>query len=198
MNRPNPKIDAFLSAQKTWRDELEALRAILLDTPLTEEFKWYKPVYTFQNSNLVGIAGLKDHCWIAFFKGALLNDSIGILLRPGENSQSGRVIKFTSVGQIAAIEATLMTFIHEAIAAEKAGLKVNFKESKSLVYPEELQKILDKLPALKTAFEALTPGRQRAYNLYFTAPKQSKTRESRIEKSIPKILDGKGLTDRQT
>ena len=121
MNNPNPKVDAFLSKAKKWREELETLRAILLDSPLTEEFKWYRPVYTFQESNLVGIAGLKEHCWIAFFKGALMQDANGILVKPGKNSQSGRVIKFTSVRQIVEMEATLKAFIHETIEAEKAA-----------------------------------------------------------------------------
>ena len=151
---------------------------------------------TFAKGNIVAIAGLKQHCWIAFFKGALLRDDTGILVKPGENSQSGRVIKFTSVQQIADMDATIGAFVDQAIKAEKAGLKVDFRESRNLVLPQEFLEKLEQTPGLKAAFDALTPGRQRAYNLHFCAAKQSATRTARIDKHIPRILGGKGLTDR--
>lgn len=192
----NPKVDAYLGKSETWQGELEELRAIILECHLSEEFKWNKPCYTFQNSNLLATARLKDYCWLMFFKGALLDDANGILLKPGENSQSMRVIPFTSVEQIVEMKAVLKTYIHQTMEAEKAGLKVNFKKNVKLIFPREFTAIRDEMPALKTAFDALTPGRQRGYNLYFSAAKQSKTRVSRIEKCMPKILSGKGLNDR--
>lgn len=195
INSMNPKVDEYLSKAEKWQQEMEKLRLILLDCQLTEELKWGKPCYTFQSSNLVILYGLKECCGPGFFKGALLNDADGILVKPGENSQAVRLIKFTSVQEIAEMEPILKTYINEAIEVEKAGLKVDFKEKNELVFPEEFQNRLDEDRALKTAFDALTPGRQRAYNLYFSGAKQSKTRASRIEECMQKILNGKGLND---
>jgi uncharacterized protein YdeI (YjbR/CyaY-like superfamily) len=194
-SRMNPKVDVFISKAKKWQEELKKLRMIILDCQLTEELKWGKPCYTFQKSNLVIIIPLKESCALMFCKGALLNDAKGILIKPGENTQAGRWIKFTNVRQIVEMETVLKAIIYEAIEVEKAGLKVNFKRNPEPV-PEEFQNKLAEIPALKTAFDALTPGRQRAYILYFSAPKQSKTRESRVEKWLPQILNGKGLNDR--
>jgi len=193
-SKMNPKVDVYLSKAKKWQNELKKLRMILLDCQLTEELKWGKPCYTFRESNLAILYGLKESCAVGFLKGALLKDPNGILIKPGEHSQSGRWIKFTSVREIVEMEPILKTYIHEAIAAEKAGLKVEFKKNPEPI-PEELQNKLDEIPALKTAFKALTPGRQRGYILYFSAPKQSKTRESRIEKWLQHILNGKGMQD---
>jgi uncharacterized protein YdeI (YjbR/CyaY-like superfamily) len=194
-SRMNPKVDVFISKAKKWQEELKKLRMTILDCQLTEELKWGKPCYTFQKSNLVIIIPLKESCALMFCKGALLNDAKGILIKPGENTQAGRWIKFTNVRQIVEMETVLKAIIYEAIEVEKAGLKVNFKRNPEPV-PEEFQNKLAEIPALKTAFDALTPGRQRAYILYFSAPKQSKTRESRVEKWLPQILNGKGLNDR--
>ena len=191
----NPKVDAFLAKDK-WQTELTALRAILLDAPLTEEFKWYKPVYSHAGSNLIALAGLKDHCWIHFFKGALLTDPDHVLQKPGENSQAGRVIKFTALDQITQMEPTLRRFIRETIAAEDAGLKVEMTLSHDLTFPPELIDSFDADPDFKAAFDALTPGRQRGWNLHFTAAKQSQTRAARITKATPSILAGKGPNDR--
>ncbi|HEX8248879.1 MAG TPA: DUF1801 domain-containing protein [Pyrinomonadaceae bacterium] len=177
-----------------WQEELEKLRMIILDCGLTEELKWGVPCYTFQKSNILLIGAFNEYCAISFFKGALLNDADGILKKPGENTQAGRVIRFTDVREIMEMEASLKAYINEAVEVEKAGLKVNFKKNPEPV-PEEFQDKLDEIPALQTAFEALTPGRQRAYILYFSQPKQSRTRESRIEKCMPQILNGKGLND---
>ncbi|MFX1481759.1 MAG: YdeI family protein [Promethearchaeota archaeon] len=196
MNRTNPKVDAFLSRVKKWQDEFKKLRNILLDSELTEDFKWGVPCYTFQKKNVVLIHGFKEYCAILFVKGALLKDAKGILITQTMNTQAARQIRFTNVREIAEMEPALKAYIHEAIEVEKAGLKVDFKKTKEYTIPEEFQNKLDELPALKTAFEALTPGRQRAYLLYFSAAKQSKTRESRIEKYLQQILDGKGLNDR--
>ena len=191
----NPKVDAYLSKAKKWQEELKKLRMIILDCQLTEELKWGKPCYTFQKRNIVVIIPLKEYCALLFFKGALLNDANGILIKPGENTQAGRQIRFTNVREIVEMETILKAYIYEAIEVEKAGLKVNFKKNTEFIIPEEFQKKLDEIPALKTAFDALTPGRQRAYILYFSAPKQSKTRESRVEKCMQQILNGKGLND---
>ena len=191
----NPKVNVYLSKAKKWQEELEKLRMIILDCQLTEELKWGKPSYTFEKSNIVIIIPLKEYCALMFCKGALLNDANGILIKPGENTQAGRWIKFSSVREIVEMETILKAYIHEAIEVEKAGLKVNFKKNTELIFPEEFQNKLDENPALKTAFDALTPGRQRAYNLYFSAAKQSKTRESRVEKCVRQILNGKGLDD---
>jgi len=196
MNGTNPKVDGFLRKAKQWRTEMEKLRAIILDPRLTEDLKWGKPCYTFQKSNLFIIIPLKETCALMFCKGALLKDADGILLKPGENTQAGRWVKFTALREIARMEAILKAYINEAIDAEKAGLKVQFKKSADFKIPEELQNKLDEIPDLKTAFAALTPGRQRAYILHFSAPKQSKTRESRVEKCLRQIFNGKGLNDR--
>ena len=191
----NPKVDGYLAKAKKWQEELKKLRMIILDCQLTEELKWGKPCYTFQNSNIVLIIGFKEYCALLFCKGALLKDTDGILITPGENTQAARQIRFNNVRDIVEMEPILKGYIHQAIEVEKAGLEVDYKKSTELIFPEEFQNKLKKNPALKTAFHALTPGRQRAYNIYFSAPKQSKTRESRIEKYMPQILRGKGLND---
>jgi len=195
MNRMNPKVEFFFSKAKKWREEFKKLRMIILDCPLTEELKWGKPCYTFQKSNIVIIHGFKEYCALLFMKGALLKDANGILIQQTENVQAARQIRFTHVREIVESESILKAYIYEAIEVEKAGLKVNFKKNAELIFPEEFQNKLDENPALKTAFDALTPGRQRAYHLYFSAPKQSKTRESRVEKCMQQILHGKGLND---
>ncbi len=192
----NPKVDVYLSNAKKWRKELEKLRMIILDCQLTEELKWGKPCYTFQKNNIVIILPLKEYCTLLFCKGALLNDANGILIKPTENTQAARQIRLTNVREIGEMETILKAYIYEAIEVEKAGLKVNYKKTSEFIIPEEFHKKLDEIPALKTAFDALTPGRQRAYILYFCAPKQSKTRESRVEKCMQQILNGKGLNDR--
>jgi uncharacterized protein YdeI (YjbR/CyaY-like superfamily) len=195
MNKMNPKVDEYLSKAKKWQEEMEKLRMIILDCGLTEELKWSAPCYTFQKSNIVIIQGFKKYCALLFFKGVLLNDPISILIKTGENTRVGRQIRFSNVREITEIETFLKAYIYEAIEVEKAGLKVNFKKTIEFIIPEEFQNKLDEIPALKSAFDALTPGRQRAYILYFSAPKQSKTRESRIEKCMQQILNGKGLND---
>ena len=194
-SRMNPKVDVYLSKGKKWQKELKKLRMIILDCQLTEEFKWGIPCYTFQKKNIVVISGLKEYCALGFFKGALLNDAKGILIKPGENTQAVRLIRFTNVREIVEMETILKAYIYEAIEVEKAGLKVNYKKATEFIIPEEFQNKLDEIPALNTAFDALTPGRQRAYILYFSQPKQSKTRESRVEKCMQQILNGKGLDD---
>jgi uncharacterized protein YdeI (YjbR/CyaY-like superfamily) len=191
----NPKLDAFLKRAKKWREEFEKLRSIILDCQLTEELKWGQPCYAFQKSNIVLIHGFKDYCALLFFKGALLKDPKGILVQQTENVQAARQIRFTNVREIVKMEPILKTYIREAIEVEKAGLKVDYKETSEFKIPEEFQNKLDEIPALKAAFDALTPGRQRGYILYFSQPKQSKTRESRIEKCMQQILNGKGLHD---
>jgi uncharacterized protein YdeI (YjbR/CyaY-like superfamily) len=196
MNTMNPKVDGYLRRAKKWQEEMEKLRRIILDCQLTEELKWGKPCYTFQKTNIVLIVGFKEYCALIFCKGALLNDAHGLLIKPGENTQAGRQIRLTNVREIVEMEPILKAYIYEAMEAEKAGLKVNFTKNTELIFPEEFQNKLDEIPALKTAFDALTPGRQRAYQLYFSAAKQSKTRESRVEKCLPQILNGKGLDDR--
>src|SRR6187431_227906 len=191
----NPKVDWFFSKDTKWQKEYEKLRTIILDCGLTEELKWGCPCYTFQNTNIVLIHGFKEYCALLFFKGALLNDPNDILIQQTENVQAARQIRFTNVREIVKLEAVLKAYVYEAIEVEKAGLKVKLKKSSEFKVCEEFQKKLDEKSTLKKAFEALTPGRQRAYLLYFSAPKQSKTRESRIEKSIKQILKGKGLND---
>ena len=191
----NPKVDLFLSKVKKWQQELETLRSIILDCQLTEELKWGVPCYTFNNANVVLIHGFKEYCAIGFFKGALLQDTDGILIQQGENSQSARQIRYTGMDEIIEKQAVLKAYIFEAIEVEKAGLKVDYKKTSEYNIPQEFQTILNDMPELKTAFQALTPGRQRAYLLYFADPKQSKTRTARVEKYIQQILDGKGLTD---
>ncbi len=190
----NPKVDFYFSKAK-WQEEIKKLRMIVLDCGLTEELKWGVPCYTFLKSNVVLIHVFKEYCALLFFKGALLRDTNGILIQQTKNVQAGRQIRFTNVKEIVKMKAILKAYIYEAIEAEKAGLKVNFKKTTEFTIPEEFQNKLDETPDLKTAFEALTPGRQRAYSLYFSAPKQSKTRESRVEKCMQQILNGKGLND---
>jgi uncharacterized protein YdeI (YjbR/CyaY-like superfamily) len=195
MNRTNPKVDGYLRRAKKWQQESKKLRTIILDCGLTEELKWGKPCYTFQNSNIVIIQGFKEFCALLFCKGVLLKDPNGILIQQTENVQAARQIRFTNVRQIVEMEPVLKAYIQEAIEVEKAGLKVTFKKTSEFAVPEEFQKKLDEIPALKAAFDSLTPGRQRGYVLYFSAPKQSKTRESRVEKCMQQILKGKGLDD---
>jgi len=195
MNRMNPKVDAYLSRSKKWQEEFEKLRMIILACGLTEELKWGVPCYTFEKRNIVLIHGFKEYCALLFFKGALLNDAKGILIQQTKNVQAARQIRFTNVREIVKLKPLLKAYIQEAIEAEKAGLKVNFKKTTEFKIPEEFQNKLGELPALKTAFYALTPGRQRAYILHFSQPKQSKTRESRVEKCMRQILNGKGLND---
>jgi uncharacterized protein YdeI (YjbR/CyaY-like superfamily) len=191
----NPKVDVYLTNAKKWQNEMKRLRKIILDCQLTEELKWGKPSYTFQKKNVVIIIALKEQCALMFCKGALLKDADGILTKPGENTQAGRWVKFTSVREIVKIEPIVKSYIHEAIEAEKSGLEVVYKKTTDFKIPEEFQNKLDEIPALKTAFAALTPGRQRGYLLYFASPKQSTTRASRVEKCMQQILDGKGLND---
>jgi uncharacterized protein YdeI (YjbR/CyaY-like superfamily) len=191
----NPKVDFYFSKAKNWQEEIKKLRMIILDCQLIEELKWGVPCYTFQKSNIVLIHVFKEYCALLFFKGALLNDAEDILIQQTENVQAARQIRFTNVREIVKMKPILKAYIYEAIEVEKAGLKVNFKKTTEFIIPEEFQKKLDKIPALKTAFDALTPGRQRAYIFYFSAPKQSKTRESRVEKCMKQILNGKGLND---
>ena len=198
----NPKVDWYFSKNKKWQAEIETLRTIVLDCGLTEELKWGVPCYTFQTrltgrqeSNIVLIHVFKEYCALLFFKGVLLKDTKGILVQQTENVQSARQIRFTNAREIIKMERTLKAYIYEAIEVEKAGLKVPIKKTSEFTIPEEFQNKLDKTQVLRTAFKALTPGRQRGYILYFSAPKQSKTRESRIEKSMQQILKGKGLND---
>ncbi|GJH05269.1 YdeI family protein [Paraburkholderia terrae] len=191
----NPKVDAYISKLKQWREETEKLRAIVLACPVTEELKWGVPCYTFDDRNVVLIHGFKEYCAILFVKGALLDDPKGILIQQTENVQSARQVRFTSLQDIVKLQAVLKTYIRAAIEVEKAGLKVARKSTEEFEVAEEFQNKLNKTLALKKAFEALTPGRQRAYLLHFSSAKQSKTRESRIEKCMPLILEGKGLND---
>ena len=191
----NPKVDFYFSKAKKWQEELEQLRTIVLDCGLTEELKWGVPCYTLQKSNIVLIHVFKEYCALLFFKGALLNDQNGILVQQTKNVQAARQLRFTNVREIVELEPIVKAYIYEAIEVEKAGLKVKLKKTAEFKMPEEFQNKLNKTPALKKAFYALTPGRQRGYLLHFAAPKQSKTRESRIEKSMPHILKGKGLND---
>ncbi|MFE3897183.1 MULTISPECIES: YdeI family protein [unclassified Priestia] len=194
-SKMNPKVDEFLTKAKKWKEEYETLRKIVLDCELTEDFKWMNPCYTFEKKNIVLMHGFKEYCALLFPKGSLLQDSHGILIQQTENVQGARQIRFTNVQEIAEKEAILKAYIDEAIEVEKAGLKVQVKKPEELIIPEELQHKFDEIPALKTAFTTLTLGRQRAYILYFSAAKQSKTQESRVEKCIPNILNGKGLND---
>jgi uncharacterized protein YdeI (YjbR/CyaY-like superfamily) len=191
----NPKVDFFFIKAKKWQDEFEKLRRIVLNCGLTEELKWGKPCYTLQNSNIVVMQGFKEYCALMFFKGALLKDNNDILSKIGQHTQAARQIRFTTVREIVARKTILQTYIHEAIRVEKAGLKVELKKTSDFKIPEEFQIKLDAIPALKTAFGVLTPGRQRGYLFYFSQPRQSKTRESRVEKCMQQILDGKGLND---
>jgi uncharacterized protein YdeI (YjbR/CyaY-like superfamily) len=191
----NPKVDFYFNKAKKWQEEIEKMRVIALDCGLNEELKWGCPCYTFQKNNIVLIHTFKEYCAFLFFKGALLDDSQGILVQQTENVQSARQVRFTNISEIVEQEAILKAYIYEAIEVEKAGLKVELKKTEEFTIVEEFQYKLDRIPALKTAFEALTPGRQKGYLLYFSQAKQSKTREARVEKYIPQILDGKGLDD---
>lgn len=191
----NPAVDAFLQKTNRWRMEFETLRNILCSVELTEEIKWKNPCYVLDTANIVLIHGFKEYCALLFFKGALMQDPQGILFQQTENVQAARQIRFTSLEQILAMEETLKAYVREAIRVEQAGLKVVFKKETEFACPEEFQDKLDESPDLETAFKALTPGRQRAYLLYFSTPKQTATRASRVEKSLARILDGKGLDD---
>ncbi|WP_418263538.1 DUF1801 domain-containing protein [Flavobacterium faecale] len=191
----NPKVDEFLCNAKHWQNEMIQLRNILLACQLTEELKWKQPCYAYQNTNVILIGNFKDYCSLSFFKGVLLKDTDNLLEAPGENSQSVRMIKFRSLDEVVQKEAILKTYIYQAIEVEKAGLKVELKENNALEFSEELLRKFEENPNFKKAFESLTPGRQRGYNLFFNAAKQSKTRISRIEKYFHQILDGKGIND---
>lgn len=195
-NKMNPKVDAYVGRATMWLEETEKLREILLDCGLTEELKWGKPCYTSQGRNIVIIQGFKAYLALLFFKGYMLQDPHGILVKTGENTKVGRQIRFNDTQEIVELEPILRAYIAEAIEVEQSGVKEDIIKETQLDIPEEFQNKLDENPALKAAFEALTPGRQRAYVYYFSAPKQSKTRESRIEKCTKQILDGKGLNDR--
>ena len=194
-SRTNPKVDFFFTKAKKWKEEFEKLRSIVLGCGLAEELRWGCPCYTFQKGNIVLLHGFKDYCALLFFKGVLLKDASSILIQQTENVQSARQIRFTNVREIVKLKTVLNAYIHEAIQVEKAGFEVPYKKTSEFKMPGEFQNRLDKSAAFKTAFEALTPGRQRGYLLYFSAPKQSKTRESRVEKCMPHILNGKGLND---
>ncbi|PIQ22150.1 MAG: hypothetical protein COW65_04825, partial [Cytophagales bacterium CG18_big_fil_WC_8_21_14_2_50_42_9] len=185
----NPKVDFYFSKAQKWQEELAQLRTIILDCGLTEELKWGVPCYTLEESNIVLIHVFKEYCALLFFKGALLKDIHGILIRQTENVQAQRQIRFTHVQELLEMEPILKAYIYEAIEVEKVGLKVDLKKTTEFIMPEEFQNKLDEIPALKTAFDTLTPGRQRAYLLYFSAPKQSRTREARVEKCTPQILN---------
>ena len=191
----NTKVDFYFNKTGKWQEEIKQLRTIILDCQLTEELKWGVPCYLFQKNNIVLLHVFKEYCAVLFFKGALLKDPAHILIQQTKNVQAARQIRFTSVQEIKKMKSILEAYIFEAIEIEEAGLKVNFKKTAEYDIPEEFQSKLKKMPELKKAFNALTPGRQRAYLFYFSAPKQSKTRTSRIEKYMQPILDGKGLND---
>ena len=191
----NPKVDFFFEESKKWKDELLQLRKIALECSLTEELKWGTPCYTYKENNVVLIHSFKEYCAFLFFKGALLKDTDDILIQQSENVQAARQIRFTNLQEIVDLRAILKTYIYQAIEIEKAGLKVQLKKTSEFAVSEEFQKKLDEMPNLQKAFHALTPGRQRAYLLHFSQPKQAKTREARVEKNIPNILEGKGLND---
>jgi len=196
MGELDPLASAFFARQKKWQPELLALREIFLSTALTETLKWYKPCYTFEGRNIAALAGLKDHCWILFFKGALLKDPQGILQKAGENSQSARVLKFTSTQQVKTLKGVLQSYVQEAIAAEQAGLKVVFEKNEDRVLPDALLQAFAQTPGLQQSFATLTPGRQRGYLLHFGQAKQSSTRIARIAKCTAAILQGRGLQER--
>ncbi|MBE0651789.1 MAG: YdeI/OmpD-associated family protein [Bacteroidales bacterium] len=191
----NTKVEAFFDKPGKWQEAYLKLRSIVLDTELTEDYKWMHPCYTLDDKNVVLIHGFKEYCALLFFKGALLKDPNGILIQQTENVQAGRQIRFIDVQQIEKLKPVLKAYVQEAINVEKAGLKVTMKKTAEYEIPEEFQNKLQEMPALKTAFEALTPGRQRAYLFYFSQPKQSKTREARVEKYMQQIFEGKGLND---
>ena len=195
MNSINPKVDFYFSKDKEWQEEIKKLRMIVLDCGLTEELKWGVPCYCLNKSNIVLIHVFKEYCAFLFFKGSLLKDAHNMLIQQTKNVQAARQIRFTNVREIIKMTVILKAYIYEAIEVEKAGLKVDLKKTAEYKIPEEFKKQLDKKPALKTAFYALTPGRQRGYLLHFSAPNQSKTRERRIEKCTPQIMNGKGLND---
>jgi uncharacterized protein YdeI (YjbR/CyaY-like superfamily) len=195
-SRTNPKLDAYFKKSKTWPEELQQLRALLLSLPLTEELKWGKPCYTFNDANVVILLPLKEYCALLFAKGVLLKDPHHLLIKAGENTQAARQIRLTTAQEITAKKAALKAYIQNAIEVEKAGLEVTYKKISEHQVPEELQKQLDRNPALKKAFTALTPGRQRAYFIHISGAKQPATRESRVQKCLPQILKGKGLLDR--
>ena len=196
MSAQNVKVEAYLATSADWHEELLALRGLLLASELTEDFKWGAPCYTVDGGNVVVIHRFKPHCALGFFKGALLKDANGMLTQPGENSQSMRQMRFTDVGQITAQADVISAYLVEAIAVERAGLKVDTVASRTLEYPVEFSEVLAEVEGLQAAFEALTPGRQRAYVLFFNGAKQSATRTSRVEKHVQRILDGKGIADR--
>ncbi len=195
MNKTTPQVDGYIRKNKKWQKELQALRTIVLDCGLTEEVKWRVPCYTLENRNVLFIGAYKEAAVLSFIKGALLKDAKKILIQQTENSQTVRVIRFADLQQIVEMQPVLTAYIREAIAVEKAGLKVAFKKITEHAVPEEFQSRLDELPALKAAFEALTPGRRRAYLMHFAGAKQSKTRAARVEKCVKQILNGKGLDD---
>ncbi|MFL7837301.1 MAG: YdeI/OmpD-associated family protein [Candidatus Promineifilaceae bacterium] len=195
MSETNPEVDFFFDKAKQWQEEYRALRRIVLDCDLTEELKWGVPCYTFEGKNIVLMHGFKKYCALLFVKGALLKDPLGILVQQTKNVQAARQIRFTDIDEIVEMEPVLKAIINEAVEVEKAGLEVEFKETAEFDMPEEFQVKLDENPQLKAAFEALTPGRQRAYLLYFSSAKQSKTRTARVERYTPQILEGKGLND---
>lgn len=195
MNGMNPKVDFYFNKAQKWQEEIKKMRTIALNCGLNEELKWGCPCYTFQKNNIVLIHTFKEYCAFLFFKGALLDDSRGILVQQTKNVQSARQVRFTDISEIVEQESALKAYIYEALEVEKSGLKVDFKKTEEFTVAPEFQYKLDRIPALKTAFEALTPGRQKGYLLYFSQAKQSKTREARVEKYIPHILDGKGLDD---
>jgi uncharacterized protein YdeI (YjbR/CyaY-like superfamily) len=194
-NNMNPKVDFYFNKATTWHESIELLRTIVLGCGLTEELKWGVPTYTLDGANIVLIHVFKEYCAYLFFKGALMPDPKGILIQQTENVQAARQIRFTNVKEITRQKATLKAYIMEAMATEKSGAKVVLKKPTEFAVAEEFQSQLDELPKLKAAFEALTPGRQRAYLLHFSAPKLAKTREARVAKSIPDIMNGKGLND---
>jgi uncharacterized protein YdeI (YjbR/CyaY-like superfamily) len=195
MNKTNPKVDGFMRKANKWREEFEELRKIALGCQLTEDVKWMHPCYLFEGKNIVLMHGFKEYCALLFFKGALLRDRKRILIQQTENVQAARQVRFTSVGEIVKLEPVLKAYIREAIEVEKSGVKVPLKRTSDFKIPQELQRKLDEIPALKSAFAGLTPGRQRRYLLYFSTAKQAQTREARIEKCMPQILKGKGLDD---
>jgi uncharacterized protein YdeI (YjbR/CyaY-like superfamily) len=194
MTKPNPRLDPFFRNAKAWRQEFAQLRVIALDSGLTEQLKWRLPCYSLENANVAILQGFRDYCAIMFFKGALLKDPKGILVAPGA-SQAGRQVRFTDVGEIARLRPVLKAYLREAIEVEKAGMQVKLKKTSDFAIPVEFQKKLDANPALKKAFHALTPGRQRGYLFYFADAKQSATRAARVQKCVPRILAGKGLND---
>lgn len=196
MANPNPKVDFFFREAQTWQEEFTKLREMILDCGLTEELKWGQPCYTLDDSNIVLMHGFKEYCALLFMKGALLQDPNDILIQQTENVQAARQIRFTDVQQIMVLEPALKSYVYNAIEVEKAGLEVEMKKTEDFPIPDEFVDMLEEVPGLQDAFEALTPGRQRGYLLHFAAPKQSKTRTSRIEKAMPRIFEGKGLHDR--